>query len=77
MSQLIPEALKESSCVNGLSILRTTDGPFKPDTRVIDKIRLKEPTCDFEICLENSSNFIVDVLTEKSLPSENGRNSIQ
>ena len=35
------EALKESSWVNGPSILRTTDWPFKPDTRVIDKIRLK------------------------------------
>ena len=55
------EALKESSWVNGLSILRTTDWQFKPDTRVIDKIRLKEPLCDIDICVENSSNFIVDV----------------
>ena len=57
------EALKESSWVNGPSVLRTTDWPFKPDTRVIDKIRL----CDIDICLENSSNFVVDVLTEKNL----------
>ena len=58
-------------------ILRTTDWPFKPDTRVIDKIRLKGPSCDIDICLENSSNFVVDVLTEKTFPSENGRDSIQ
>ena len=49
------EALKESSWVNGPSVLRTTDWPFKPDTRVIDKIRLKELSCDIDICLENSS----------------------
>ena len=42
------EALKESSWVNGPSILRTTDWPFKPDTRVIDKIRLKGPSCDID-----------------------------
>ena len=71
------EALKESSWVNGPSILRTTDWQFKPDTRVIDKIRLKEPSCDIDICLEISSNFVVDVLTEKIFPLENGRNSIQ
>ena len=59
------EALKESSWVNGPSTLRTTDWPFKPDTRVIDKIRLKGPSCDIDICLENSSNFVVNVLTEK------------
>ena len=62
------EALKESSWVNGPSILRTTDWLFKPDTRVIVKIRLKGPSCDIDICLENSSNFVVDVLTEKNLP---------
>ena len=59
------EALKESSWVNGPSILRTTDWPLKTDTRVIDKIRLKEPSCDIDICLENSSKIVVDVLTEK------------
>ena len=62
------EALKESSWVNGPSILRTTDWPFKPDTRVIDKIRLTGPSCDINICLKKSSNFVVDVLTEKNLP---------
>ena len=62
------EALKESSSVNGPSTLRTTDWPFKPDTRVIDKIRLKGPSCDIDICLENSSNFVVNVLTEKNFP---------
>ena len=62
------EALKESSWVNGPSILRTTDWPFKPDTRVIDKIRFKGPSCDIDICLETSSNFVVDVLTEKNFP---------
>ena len=64
------EALKESSWVNVPRILTTTDWPFKPDTRVTDKIRLKGPSCDIEICLENSSNFVVDVLTEKNLPFE-------
>ena len=58
------EALKESSWDNGPSIPKTTDWPFKPDTRVIDKIRLKGPSCDIDICLENSSNFIADILTE-------------
>ena len=46
------EALKESSWVNGPSILRTTEWPYKPDTRVIDKIRLKGPSCDIDICLK-------------------------
>ena len=64
------KALKESSWVNGASILRTTDWPYKPDTRVIDKIRLKGPSCDIDICMEDSSNFVVDVLTEKKLPFE-------
>ena len=62
------EALKESSWVTGPSILRTTDWPLKPDTRVIDKIRLKRPSCDIDICLKNLSNFVVEVLTEKNLP---------
>ena len=62
------EALKKSSWVIGPSILRTTDWPFKSDTRVIDKIRLKGPSCDIDICPENLSNFVVDVLTEKNRP---------
>ena len=66
--EISSEDLKESSRVNGPSILRTTDWPFKPNTRVIDKIRLKGPSCDIDICLENSSNFVVDVLTERNLP---------
>ena len=52
------------------SILRTTDWPYKPDTKVIDKIRLNGPSCDIDICLEDSSNFVVDVLNEKNLPFE-------
>ena len=35
------EALKNSSWVIGPSILRTSDLPFIPDKRVINKIRLK------------------------------------
>ena len=62
------EPLKESSWVNGPSILRETVWPFKPDTRVIDKRRLKGPSCDIDICLENSSNFVVEISTEKNLP---------
>ena len=50
--------------------MRTTDWPYKPDARVIDKIRLKEPSCDIDICLEDLSNFVVDVLTEKKFPFE-------
>ena len=73
--EISSEALNESSWVNGPSILRTTDWPFQPDTRVIDKIRLKRPSCDIDTCLENSSNFVVDVLTEKIFSSENGRES--
>ena len=65
---IFSEALKKSSWVNGPSILRTTEWPFKPDTRVFDKIRLKGPSCDIDICLEKLSNFAIDVLTEKSLP---------
>ena len=71
------EALKESSWVNGASILRTTDWLCKPDTRVIDKTGPKGPSCDIEICLEDSSKFVVDVLTEKNLPLKNRRDSIQ
>ena len=48
--------------------MRTTVWPFKTDTRVIDKIRLKEPSCDIDIYLENSSKIVVDVLTEKNFP---------
>ena len=35
------EALKESSSIDGPSILRTTDWPFKPNSRVIDEKRQK------------------------------------
>ena len=66
------EALKESSWVNGPSMLRTTDWPFEPNTRVIDNIRLKGPSCDIDICLENSSNFVVGVLREKIFPRKMG-----
>ena len=62
------EALKESSWVIGPSILKLTDWPFKPNTMVFDKIRLKGPSSDIDICLENSPNFVVDVLTEKNFP---------
>ena len=44
----------------------TTDWLFKPDTRVIDKRRLKRPSCDIEFCVENSSSFVVDILTKKT-----------
>ena len=54
------EALKDSSWVIGPSILRTTDWPFTPDERVINKIRLKGPSCDVDNCLETSSSFVTD-----------------
>ena len=55
------EALKDSSWVIGPSILRTTDWPFIPDERVINKIRLEDPSCDVNNCLETSSSFVTDV----------------
>ena len=55
------EALKDSSWVIGPSILRTTDWPFIPDERVINKNRLKSPSCDVDNCLETSSSFVTDV----------------
>ena len=54
-------ALKDSSSVIGPNILRTTDWPFIPDERVINKTRLKGPSCDVDICLETSSSFATDV----------------
>ena len=65
---IFSEALKESSWVNGPSILRTTDWPFKPDTRVIDKIRLKGPSCDIDICLEKFVKFRRRCFDRKNLP---------
>ena len=59
------EALKDSSWVIGPSILRTTDWPFIPDERVINKIRLKGPSCDVDNCLETSSSFVTDVTSIK------------
>ena len=45
----------------GPSIMRTNDWPYKPDTRVFDKMRLKRTSCDIDFCLKNrqvlSSNF--------------------
>ena len=55
------EALKDSSWVIGPSILRITDWPFIPDERVINKIRLKGSSCDFDKCLETSSSLVTDV----------------
>ena len=54
------EDLKDSSWVIGPSILRTTDWPFIPDERVINKIRLKGPSCDVDKCLETSSSFVTN-----------------
>ena len=59
------EALKDSSWVFGPSILRTPDWPFIPDERVINKIRLKGPSCDVDNCLEASSSFVTDVTSIK------------
>ena len=47
------EALKDSSWVTGLTILRTTDWPFIPDERLIKKNRLKGTFCDVDYCLEH------------------------
>ena len=66
------EALKDSSWVIGPSILSTTDWPFIPDERVINKIRLKGSFCDSDNCLETSSSFVTDVTSIKH--PENGFN---
>ena len=58
-------ALKDSSWVIGPSILKTADWPFIPDELVINKIRLKGPSCDVDICLETSSSFVTDVTSIK------------
>ena len=52
------EVLKDSSWVIGPSFLRTTDWPFIPDERVINKFRLKGPSCDVDNCLETLSSFV-------------------
>ena len=59
------EALKDSSWVIGPSILRTTDWSFITDERVINKFRLKGPSCDVDNCLETSSSFVTDVTSIK------------
>ena len=59
------EALKDSSWVIGPSFLRTTDWPFIPDERVINKIRLKDPSCEVDNYLETSSSFVTDVTSIK------------
>ena len=59
------EALKDSSWFFGPSILKTIDWPFIPDERVINKIRLKGPSCDVDSCLETSSSFDADVTSIK------------
>ena len=59
------EALNDSSWVIARSTLRTTDWPFIPDERVINKIRLKGPYCDVDNCLETSSSFVTDVTSIK------------
>ena len=59
------EALKDSSWVIGPSILKTTDWPFITDERVINKIRLKGPSCDVDNCLETSYSFVTDVTSIK------------
>ena len=59
------EALKDSSWVLGPSILMTTDWQLVPDERVIDKIRLKPPSCDVDYCWETSFSFVADVISIK------------
>ena len=60
------EAIKDSSWVIGPSILRTNDWQFILDERVINKIRLKGPSCDVDNCLETSSSFVTDVTSIKN-----------
>ena len=69
---IFSEALKNNSCVIGPRILRTTNWPFIPDERAINKISLKGPSCDVDNCLETSSSFVTDVTSIKL--SEHGFN---
>ena len=59
------QALKDSSWVVGPSILRTNDCPFITGDRIINKIRLKGPSCDVDKCLETSSSFVTDIPSVK------------
>ena len=63
MRRISSKALKDSSVI-GPSILGTTDRPFIPEERVINKIRLKGPSCDVDSCLDTSSSF-ADVISIK------------
>ena len=56
------EGHRESSWINGPSRLKTTNWPLETDTKTVDKIRLKEHSCDTNICLENLSSFVSNVL---------------
>ena len=52
--RIYSEGHRESSWVNGPSRLKTTNWPLETDTRTVEKIRLKEHSCDINISLENS-----------------------
>ena len=59
------EAFKDSSWVIEPSVLRTTDWPFKPNQEVINKVRLKDPLSEIDICVETSFTFVTDVASIK------------
>ena len=51
------ESLKTSSWVNGPSLLKSGEWPFKPSIEVLKKIRLAGPACDLNEGLEQASNY--------------------
>ena len=51
------ESLKTSSWVNGPSLLKSSEWPFKPSIEVLKKIGLAGPACDPNEGLEQASNF--------------------
>ena len=55
--EISTESLKTSSWVNGPSLLKSGEWPFKPSMEVVRKIRLAGPACDLNEGLEQASNF--------------------
>ena len=51
------ESLKRSSWVNGPSLLKSGEWPFKPSIEILKKIRLASPVCDLNEGLKHASNF--------------------
>ena len=51
------ESLKTSIWLNGPSLLKSGEWPFKPSIEILKKIRLAGPACDLNEGLQQASNF--------------------